>query len=109
MAPGFRQKSNFWKAVARELLAVDAFIDTSVYNVQRRAIRVGQFLVSASDRLRLTGISKVALDLTCEAVNLGIIGLIVAVAFAMPSYRDTADEDWLKRTDLAVTFLDRHG
>ena len=32
-----------------------------------------------------------------------------ALALALPAFRETSDEDWLKRTDLAVTFLDRYG
>ena len=31
------------------------------------------------------------------------------LALAQPAYRLTSDEDWLKRQDLAVTFLDRYG
>ena len=31
------------------------------------------------------------------------------LALAVPAFRETADEDWLKKSDLAVTFLDRYG
>ena len=31
------------------------------------------------------------------------------LALAMPAFRETADEDWLKKSDLAVPFLDRYG
>ena len=44
-----------------------------------------------------------------KALNVGLVGLVVALALAQPAFRDTSDEDWLKRTDLAVTFLDRYG
>ena len=30
------------------------------------------------------------------------------LALALPAFRETSD-DWLKRTELAVTFLDRYG
>ena len=32
-----------------------------------------------------------------------------AGAGAVPAFRETADDDWLKKSDLAVTFLDRYG
>src|SRR5437588_1762017 len=31
------------------------------------------------------------------------------LALALPAFRETADEDWLKKSDLAVVFLDRYG
>ena len=34
---------------------------------------------------------------------------LVTLALAIPAFRETSDEDWLKRSELAVTFLDRYG
>ena len=31
------------------------------------------------------------------------------LALAVPAFRETADDDWLKKSDLAVSFLDRYG
>ncbi|MFL5158732.1 MAG: transglycosylase domain-containing protein, partial [Microvirga sp.] len=36
-------------------------------------------------------------------------GLIMMLALAIPAFRETADDDWLKKSDLAVQFLDRYG
>ncbi len=44
-----------------------------------------------------------------EAATFGLAGLILMLALAVPAFRETADEDWLKKSDLAVTFLDRYG
>ena len=44
-----------------------------------------------------------------EAATIGLAGLILMLALAIPAFRETADEDWLKKSDLAVTFLDRYG
>src|SRR3569623_3162016 len=44
-----------------------------------------------------------------EAATLGLGGLVVLLALAIPAFRETADEDWLKKSALAVTFLDRYG
>src|SRR5271163_4753424 len=44
-----------------------------------------------------------------EAATLGTGGLMLMLALAIPAFRDTSDEDWLKKSELAVTFLDRYG
>ncbi len=44
-----------------------------------------------------------------EAATIGLAGMILMLALAIPAFRETADEDWLKKSDLAVTFLDRYG
>ena len=103
------KRPGFWKSVRRALLGVDAFIDSAMYNGQRRALAAWQAIAEASQRLRLFGVGKVALDLVCEGLNLGFVGLVVVIAFALPAFRETSDDDWLKREDLAVTFLDRYG
>ena len=36
-------------------------------------------------------------------------GLIAMLALAIPAFRETSDEDWLKKSELAVQFLDRYG
>ncbi|MGO9744546.1 MAG: transglycosylase domain-containing protein [Roseiarcus sp.] len=109
MAPERQHRIGFWKSVARMLLAVDAFVDSSMYGAGRRSVGALQAIAAASDSLRLGGLAKAVVDLACEGANLSVVGLIVVIAFAQPAYRMTADDDWLKRTDLAVTFLDRHG
>ena len=34
---------------------------------------------------------------------------VVMLALAIPAFRETSDDDWLKKSELAVTFLDRYG
>ena len=52
---------------------------------------------------------KALIDLTCEGVNVSIVVLLGVLALAQPAFRLTSDDDWLKRQELAVTFLDRYG
>ena len=40
---------------------------------------------------------------------MGTGGLLFALALAVPAFRETSDEDWLKKSELAVVFLDRYG
>ena len=107
--PEPRKPSRILKAISRALLAFDAFIDSSMYEGQRRTWRVFGAIAAASERLRVTGVTKALIDLTCEGLNAGFVALVFALALALPAFRTTSDEDWLKRTDLAVTFLDRYG
>ncbi|HWG04505.1 MAG TPA: transglycosylase domain-containing protein, partial [Beijerinckiaceae bacterium] len=43
-----------------------------------------------------------------EGVTLGLGGAALLLALALPAFQYTTD-DWLKKQDLAVTFLDRYG
>ena len=106
---GTSLQARIGKAIARALLAVDALVDSSMFNAQRRTLRVLQRIAAASESLRVTGLAKASIDLTCEGLNVGFVGLVVVIALGLPAYRETADDDWLKRQDLAVTFLDRYG
>jgi len=101
--------SRIGKSIGRALLAFDAWVDSSLYDAQRRSVRALQAVAAFSDRLHLAGAYKILVDLTCEGLNVGLVGLVVVLAFAQPAFRETSDDDWLKRTDLAVTFLDRYG
>ncbi|MBO0751758.1 MAG: PBP1A family penicillin-binding protein, partial [Bradyrhizobiaceae bacterium] len=44
-----------------------------------------------------------------ELATLGMGGLLLSLALAVPAFRETADDDWLKKSELAVVFLDRYG
>src|SRR2546428_2740132 len=44
-----------------------------------------------------------------EAATIGLGGLVLMLALAIPAFRETSDDDWLKKSDLAVQFLDRYG
>ncbi|HEY1944433.1 MAG TPA: transglycosylase domain-containing protein [Roseiarcus sp.] len=107
--PSSEKLSRFRKSVARASLAFDAWVDSSLYDAGRRSIRVLQAFAAMSDRLHVAGARKLVIDLACEGCNLAVVGLIVVLTFAQPAFRETSDEDWLKRADLAVTFLDRYG
>src|ERR1041384_213162 len=44
-----------------------------------------------------------------EAATMGAGGFVVVLALALPAFHETADDDWLKKSALAVTFLDTYG
>ena len=106
--PGTRF-TRIWRGVSRALLAVDAFIDSSMFDARRKLSSAWQSIAAASDRLRLSGAPRLLVELACEALTLGLVGLLVVLTLAIPVFQMTADDDWLKRGDLAVTFQDRYG
>ena len=96
-------------ATSRVLLALDAFIDSTMFATGRKALGLLEAIDEASDRLHLSGAPRLAVELACEALTLGLAGLLVALSLALPAFRETADDDRLARSDLAVTFQDRYG
>ena len=95
--------------LGRAFLALDAFIDSSLFRSRRRAIAAYASYSHFLDRFHVSGLGKVAVELACEGLTLGLAGSLVLLALALPAFRETSEEDWLKREDLAVTFLDRYG
>src|SRR5437016_12758681 len=61
------------------------------------------------DRFHVGGWRRSPIELLSEGATLSAGGLVVKLALAVPAFRDTSDEDWLKKSELAVTFLDRYG
>jgi penicillin-binding protein 1A len=94
---------------SRALLAFDALVDSSMFRAQQRVLGILRALDDVSDRLYLSGVARVLLEVACEALTLGLAGLLVALTLAIPAFQVTAGDDWLKRGDLAVTFQDRYG
>ncbi len=102
-----------WLAELRQrfgpaLLAFDAWVDSSLYGAGQRLHHAWARLSGWSDRLVLRGGARLALELACEGLTVGLAAGLVLLALAVPVYQNISD-DWLKKTDLAVTFLDRYG
>jgi len=92
----------------RAFLALDAFVDSSLYESGQGAKKVYAAFSGLMDRLYVSGFAKLCVEAACESLNIGVVVLLVALSLALPAFQDTS-ADWLKREDLAVTFLDRYG
>ena len=92
----------------RAMLAVDAWLDTSLFQGGRSLRDTYDDYSAFMDRFSLVGWRRGLTELASETLSLGLGGAIVALALAIPAFQDTS-EDWLKKQDLAVTFLDRSG
>ncbi|MGI6851566.1 transglycosylase domain-containing protein [Mesorhizobium sp. 1B3] len=93
---------------AKRLLAIDAWIDSSLYDAGFKARELWETLTIFFRRFRVTGWRRAAVELASEAATLGTAGSVVLLALAMPAFEETS-KDWRSQGDFAVTFLDRYG
>lgn len=100
-----------WKQRVRNfLLDLDARIDSSLFSSAKGIRELYERYSTFMDRFYVGRWKRwVFIEPLSEAATLGLGGLIVMLTLAIPAFRETADEDWLKKSDLAVTFLDRYG
>jgi penicillin-binding protein 1A len=98
-----------WKPkIGRFFLGADARIDSGLFAAGRQLREVWERFSATMDRFHVSGWRRwVFVEPLSEAATLGTGGLIVMLALAIPAFRETSDEDWLKKSELAVTFLDR--
>jgi len=100
-----------WKTKIRHLLLdLDARIDSTLFSSAVGARELYERYSTFMDRFYVGRWKRwVFIEPLSEAATIGLGGLILLLALAIPAFRETADEDWLKKSDLAVTFLDRYG
>jgi penicillin-binding protein 1A len=92
------------------MLDVDARIDSGLFKSFASLREYWERYSTFMDRFHVGRWPRwVFIEPLSEAATLGTGGLILMLALAQPAFRETADEDWLKKSDLAVTFLDRYG
>jgi penicillin-binding protein 1A len=96
------------KRLSQALLAFDAWVNSAVYNSGRRSRAAYAAFSAFMDRFHVRGWPRFGVEIACETLTLGLGGAMVALFLATPAFQETSD-DWLKKQDLAVTFLDRYG
>jgi penicillin-binding protein 1A len=100
-----------WKTKFRHfLLDFDARIDSSLFASFVGARELYERFSTFMDRFYVGRWKRwVFIEPLSEMATIGLGGMVLMLALAQPAFRETADEDWLKKSDLAVTFLDRYG
>jgi penicillin-binding protein 1A len=94
----------------RLLLDLDARIDFAVFQGGKWAREIYERFTAIMDRCHVAGWRRwLLVEPLSEMATLGSGGLFLMLALAIPAFRQTSDDDWLKKADLAVTFLDRYG
>jgi penicillin-binding protein 1A len=102
------RSSRLHRKIARALLAIDAYVDSSLHTSRERAREYYASFSAFMDGFHLAGWRHVLNELACEALTLGFGFGLLALTLAGPAFQETSD-DWLKKTDFAVTFHDRYG
>jgi penicillin-binding protein 1A len=107
----FHDPGDDWQIkLKRLLLDVDARIDFAVYQSGKWARELYERFTSGMDRFHVAGWRRwLIIEPLSEAATWGTAGLLLMMMLAIPAFRETQDEDWLKKSELAVTFLDRYG
>ncbi|MFZ1813228.1 MAG: PBP1A family penicillin-binding protein [Rhizobiaceae bacterium] len=100
-------KSSRGKARNR-LLDIDSWIDSSLYNLFNEAGERWESVTIFFRRFRMTGFKKFVFEILGESVTLGLAGMVLLAALALPAFEET-NKDWRNMSDFAVTFLDRYG
>jgi penicillin-binding protein 1A len=99
-----------WKTkLERFLLDLDSRIDFTVFQGLAWTREYYERFSTFMDRFHVAGWKRWANEALSEGATLGTGGLLVMLALAIPAFRETSDDDWLKKSELAVTFLDRYG
>jgi penicillin-binding protein 1A len=91
------------------LLGLDARVDSGIFRGGTGAREAYERFSAFMDRFHVAGWRRWFNELLSEAATLGTAGAVLLLALAIPAFRDTQDDDWLKKSELAVTFLDRYG
>ena len=98
------------KKIRHRMLDFDARINSTLFSAGKGSRELYERYSAFMDRFHVGHWKRwVFIEPLSEAATIGLGGLILMLALAVPAFRETADEDWLKKSDLAVTFLDRYG
>src|SRR5262249_24959209 len=91
------------------MLESDARIDSAVFQAGRSASEAYERYSAFLDRFHVSGWRRALVEIGSEGATIGLAGLFLMLALAIPAMEETSDADWLKKSELAVTFLDRYG
>jgi penicillin-binding protein 1A len=96
-----RLKSHFF-------LKIDAWLDSTLWNLGFRFVDIWEDITIFFRRFRVKGWKRIPFELAGEALTWGAIGMVAMLALAKPAF-EIAKTDWRRKSDFAVTFLDRYG
>jgi len=93
----------------RRLLDLDARLGHTFFTLGVSAHAYWDRFSGFMDRFHVAGVKRFLVEISSEGFTLGAAGAVLMLALATSAFRETTDEDWLKKTELSVTFLDRYG
>ena len=97
-----------WKTrLQRLLLDIDARLDFGLFQGGSWSRELFERFSDFMDRFHVAGWRRwFLIEPLSEAATLGCVGMIGMLTLAIPAFQETSDEDWLRRSEIAVTFLD---
>jgi penicillin-binding protein 1A len=108
--PGEGPRRSWWERIKRRALDIDSRLDFGLFQSTIWGRELFERFAEFMDRFHVSGWRRwLLVEPISELGTLGLGGLVLALALALPAFRETSDEDWLKKSDLAVVFLDRYG
>jgi penicillin-binding protein 1A len=92
----------------QRLLGLDSWIDSTLHESGHGLTEGYERLTNFMHRFKAEGIRRWVFEFLSEGYSLGVVGVLVLLAFAVPAF-DEIGKDWRQQSDFAVTFLDRYG
>jgi penicillin-binding protein 1A len=89
-------------------LKIDAWLDSTLWNLGFKLVDIWEDITIFFRRFRVKGWKRIPFELAGEALTWGAIGMVAMLALAKPAF-EIAKTDWRRKSDFAVTFLDRYG
>ncbi|NOZ33598.1 MAG: PBP1A family penicillin-binding protein [Alphaproteobacteria bacterium] len=90
-------------------LALDAWLDSSMYEFGTWLSRVWQGFGDFMNRFRVTGVPRLAVEVVSDGLTFLTLGLVAMTALALPAFDATASGEFNPASDYSVIFLDRYG
>jgi penicillin-binding protein 1A len=103
-------RDNWRERLKRFLLDLDSRVDFGMYQAKTWARELFERFTVFMDRFHVAGWRRwYFIEPVSESLSIGTGVLVAMLALALPAFRETSDDDWVKKSELAVTFLDRYG
>ncbi len=97
-----KKKRNKW------LLELDSWIDSSLYRMRADGSERWENITVFFQKFRVSGFRKALVEVVDEGMTIGLVGLILLLALALPAFEET-QKNWRDKEDFSVVFLDRYG
>ena len=103
------RKQNNEIPLRRRLMAIDAWVDSTLFETGRVIATVFRRTIDASRNFVVRGPIRFITEASSDALTWGSIGAVAALYLALPAFDATRDNDWKATDEYSVTFLDRNG
>ncbi|HEY8595616.1 MAG TPA: PBP1A family penicillin-binding protein [Devosiaceae bacterium] len=91
------------------LLQADAWIDSTLYEFFAGFGGGYSRFQDIMDRFHVYGLKRLLVEIVSDALSIGVIGLVLMTALALPAFDETASGAFNRQPDYSVIFLDRYG